>query len=356
MKALIAMSGGVDSSVAALLMKQAGYECTGATMRLFDKDNGMVASDACGGNKDVEDARAIAASLGMDYKVIDYVADFKEKIIDLFIRTYEQGGTPNPCIDCNRLMKFDKLVEAGREMGCDCVATGHYARVGFDETLGRYVLRKALDDSKDQSYVLYTLTQRQLEMARFPLGEMTKAHARDIAEEYGFSNARKHDSQDICFVPDGDYAGFIERTTGKKYVEGDFVTPDGEVLGRHKGIIHYTIGQRKGLGISSTAPLFVVDVDAENNEVVLTHGDGLFKKTVIAGDVNLIAYEHLDAPLRCSARIRYKHKEQPCTVEQIGDTLQIVFDEPQRAPTRGQSVVLYDGDLVIGGGKIINSY
>lgn len=353
-KALIAMSGGVDSSVAAYLMKEQGYDCIGVTMKLFaNEDVGVSKEHSCCSLDDVEDARSVAYSLHIPYYVFNFSDRFREDVIDHFIEAYENGRTPNPCIDCNRYLKFDKLFLRARELGCEYVVTGHYARIELDNQSGRYLLKKAADETKDQSYVLYALTQEQLAHVQFPLGGMEKAQARQIAEEQGFINAKKHDSQDICFVQDGKYSDFIEQFTGKSYPEGNFVDKAGTILGKHKGIIRYTIGQRKGLGISSENPLYVVEVDPDKNEVLLGDNADLFSTTLIARDINLISVASIKEPLRVKAKVRYRHKEQWATAEQLdADTIRVVFDEPQRAITAGQAVVLYDGDSVVGGGTI----
>jgi len=353
MKALIAMSGGVDSSVAAYIMKERGYECTGVTMKLFqNEDVGVSREHSCCSLDDVEDARAVAYSLGMPYYVFNFSDGFKEKVIDHFVSSYEQGITPNPCIDCNRYMKFDQLYKRAKELSLDYIVTGHYAVAEYDDERKRYILRKSQDDNKDQTYVLYHMTQDQLAHTIFPLGTMTKPEVREIAEAQNFINAKKLESQDICFVQTGNYADFIEGYTGKTYPAGDFIGTDGAKIGTHKGIIRYTIGQRKGLGIASESPYYVTDVDADKNTVTLSHGDSLFAKAVVADDLNLISVEEIKEPMRVKAKIRYRHAEQPATVIQEGNRIIVTFDEPQRAATKGQAVVLYDGDIVVGGGTI----
>ena len=352
-KALIAMSGGVDSSVAAYIMRSNGYDCIGCTMKLYDNEDAGVPKDhSCCSLDDVEDARSVAYKLGMPYYVFNFSDDFKEKIICKFIESYENGRTPNPCIDCNRYMKFDKLYERAKLLGCEYVVTGHYARI--DKENGRYVLKKALDASKDQSYVLYSLTQDQLAHTLFPLGGTSKDETRRIAEECGFSNANKPDSQDICFVPDGDYAKVIALHTGKTYAPGDFIDKDGNVIGTHRGIVHYTIGQRKGLGVSAATPLYVCKIDVGQNTVTLGEDRDLFSTELTVGDFNWISGEAPRDPFKCDAKIRYRQKQQPATVFPLEDgKVKIVFDEPQRAITPGQAAVLYDGETVLGGGTIL---
>ena len=352
-KVLIAMSGGVDSSVAAFLMKEQGCECIGATMKLFhNEDIGVSRIKTCCSLEDVEDARLVALRLGIPYYVFNFSDDFKGQVIDRFISSYERGATPNPCIDCNRYLKFERLYERARILGCDAIVTGHYARI--EQENGRWLLKKSLDESKDQSYVLYSLTQDQLAHTRLPLGAMHKSETRRIAEEQGFYNADKPDSQDICFVPDGDYAGFIARYTGRDCPTGDFVDESGRVLGRHKGIVHYTVGQRKGLGIAADAPLYVKRIDAQENRVVLSGNDALFSRELTANDFNWIAYDVPPRELRATARVRYHQREQAATVTVLEDGhVHLVFDEPQRAITPGQALVLYDGDTVLGGGTIL---
>lgn len=353
MKALIAMSGGVDSSVAALLIKENGYEAVGATMKLYDNDDiGESREKTCCSLDDIEDARAVCHRLSIPYYVFNFRDSFGEEVIERFISAYENGSTPNPCIDCNRYMKFDKLMRRMYELEMDYVVTGHYARIEFNESTKRFELKKAIDDTKDQSYVLWSLTQEQLSHTLFPLGSLRKDEVRRIAEEHGFVNAKKRDSQDICFVPNGKYAEFIESYTGKRYDEGDFVDKNGNVLGRHKGIIRYTIGQRKGLGLALPAPMYVCEKNLEQNKVILGFNNDLFSTELEADNVNLISVDKIEGKIRVCAKVRYNQKEQPATVEQIGDKLRIVFDEPQRAICKGQSVVLYDGDTVVGGGII----
>lgn len=353
-KAIIAMSGGVDSSVAALLTKESSDECIGATMKLYNnEDIGVHREKTCCSLDDVEDARSVAYQMDMPYYVFNFTADFHTEVMDRFVDAYENGCTPNPCIDCNRYLKFDKMFHRMQEIGYDYIVTGHYARVEYDEKRDRYLLKKAVDDTKDQSYVLYMLTQEQLAHVKLPLGGLRKDQVRVIAEKHGFINARKHDSQDICFVPDGDYGKFMEHYCGHTFEPGEFVSTDGKVLGRHNGMIRYTIGQRRGLGISAKERLFVVGKDLEKNQVILGRKEDLMKDTLKAYDVNLISVPKIEGQMRCKAKIRYKHPEAPATVEQISDTeIRVVFDEPQRGITPGQAVVLYDGDMVIGGGTI----
>lgn len=354
MKAVIAMSGGVDSSVAALLTQQLGYEVIGITLKLYSNEEiGVCRDKTCCSLADVEDARSVADQLDFPYYVLNFSDAFEENVIGRFIRAYESGQTPNPCIDCNRYIKFQSLLTRAEELGFDRLVTGHYARIEQDETKGRWLLKKGRDSVKDQSYMLYTLTQEQLAKTLFPLGDMTKERVREIAVENGLLNARKRDSQDICFVPDGDYAGFIERYKAKTFEPGNFVGTNGEVYGRHKGIVHYTIGQRKGLGLSFPQPMFVGGIDPVKNEVLLCKSEELFSRELTAGEINLIACDSISGPMQVTAKVRYRHKEQPATVVQTApDEIRVVFDEPQRAVTAGQAVVLYQGDTVVGGGKI----
>ena len=354
-KAMIAMSGGVDSSVAAYLMVQDGYDCAGATLKLYDNPQcSFPGHRACCTPSDTEDARSVAARLGMLYYVFPMHDEFRHSVIDKFADTYLHGGTPNPCIDCNRFLKFSALLDKARELGCEYIASGHYARREQDPETGRFILKKGLDPTKDQSYVLYAMTQDQLAHTLFPLGGYTKKEIRHIAQEQGFINADKPDSQDICFVPDGDYASFIEQYTGQSSEPGDFVNKEGKVLGKHKGQIHYTIGQRRGLGISAPESLYVCGKSLDSNEVILGGKQDLLSNYCYINDINLIPWDHLDAPIKCKVKTRYRQPEQPATVEQIGeDLIKITFDEPQRAVTPGQAAVLYDDDMVLGGGTIL---
>lgn len=352
-RAMIAMSGGVDSSVAAYLTQKAGYDCIGATMRLAtNAETGIPEGHSCCSLSDVEDARSVAYRLGIPYYVFNFTEDFREKVIDRFVDAYCNGETPNPCIDCNRYLKFEKLVLRAKALECDRIVTGHYARIE-QQPSGRYVLKKALDETKDQSYALYHLTQAQLAHTLFPLGSLPKTEVRRIAQEQGFSNAKKHDSQDLCFVPDGDYAGAIERYTGKRFPHGPFLDENGAVIGEHRGIIHYTVGQRKGLGFSFPEPVYVCRICPETNAVVLGKNASLYEKTLHAEEVHWISGEAPEHPVRLKAKIRYRQPEQPAIVTPEGEhAISVTFDLPQRAITRGQSVVLYDGDIVVGGGTI----
>lgn len=352
---LVGMSGGVDSSVAAWLLRQQGFEVTGATMKLFDNTAlGQAQESTCCSLDDVEDARQVARRLGIRHYVFNFSDDFRARVMDRFVGCYQCGLTPNPCIDCNRYLKFERMLRRAGELGIYYVGTGHYAR---RERCGdRWLLKKGLDPDKDQSYFLYHMDQRILEHFQLPLGELTKSEVRAIAEAQGFVTARKKDSQDICFVPDGDYGAFMERYTGERCPAGSYVNSEGEVLGAHRGHIHYTIGQRKGLELAMGHRVYVTGKDVARNLVYIGENEELFSSGLEANDVNLIAMDSITAPIRCTAKIRHSRYEAPCTVEQTGaDTIQVRFDQPQRAIAPGQAVVLYDGDIVLGGATITKS-
>ena len=344
-KVMLGMSGGIDSAMSAYMLKNQGYDVT-AVNCCFYKNEGD-------DGEAVKDAAAVSEKLGLPFEVADLQEPFYEKVIKSFIDTYIKGGTPNPCIVCNKNLKFGAMLDLAIEKGFDYIATGHYARIEKDESTGRYLLKKGLDPNKDQSYVLYCLTQHQLSHTLFPLGSITKDDVRQKADELNLIR-KKGESQDICFVPDGDYAAFIEKQTGRGFPEGDFVTVDGKVLGTHKGIIRYTVGQRKGLGLALPAPMYVKEKDTVNNRVILCDNESLFTTSLYANEINLITCDEITEPVRVKAKVRYKHQEQWATVTQPEkDLLHVEFDEPQRAIAKGQSVVLYDGDIVVGGGTIL---
>lgn len=342
-KVLIAMSGGVDSSVAAYLTQHDGFACGGAIMRLWDDP----------ASTSVSDAEAVAGRLGMPFHVLDASLPFRQLVVDYFIRSYEEGLTPNPCIQCNRHLKFKYFLDRALELGYDMIATGHYAKVRQDAQTGRFLLCRAADEKKDQSYFLACLNQHQLSHSRFPLGELTKEEARQIAQAQGFINAKKKDSQDICFVPGGDYVAFMKRYTGKEYPSGDYLDLSGKIVGRHCGAVCYTLGQRKGLSIALGEPVYVCSKDMEANTVTVGPESALFATTLLADNWNWFPFETLTGPIRVMAKARYRHTPQSATVypEENG-TARVVFDTPQRAITPGQTVALYDGDIVVGGGII----
>ena len=342
-KVLVGMSGGVDSSVTAKLLIDMGYTVAGVTLELCDGEN----------ERNISDAGAVCDRMGIEHFAVNLRKEFEKYVIGDFVAEYKKGNTPNPCIVCNKYIKFGAMLDVANEMGFKKIATGHYARIKKAED-GRYLLLTALDDSKDQSYVLYNLTQKQLSQVLFPLGELSKAEAREIASNEGFINADRPDSQDICFVPDGDYSGFISRADDYTTPIGNYVDLNGNVLGKHKGIINYTIGQRKGLGIALGKPAFVIDKNAETNDVVLGDEEHLFKKEVIVKDVNFIPFDSLTVEMRVTAKLRYRHKAANATIMPQDDgCVKIIFDEPQRAPSAGQAAVFYDGEIVVGGGTII---
>ena len=352
-KILMAMSGGVDSTTAALLLQEEGYDVIGVTLKMFDGKEIGLGDESDNSTSNVADAKKAAEKLGFPHYTFDFCDCFRKHVIDHFIAEYESGRTPNPCVDCNKNVKLGQLFAKADELGCDYIATGHYANVKFNEETGRWLLLRGEDRQKDQSYMLYTLTQQQLAHILFPLGHSHKNKIRDRAEAAGLANARKPDSQDICFVPDGDYAGVIQNITGRRPKPGQFIHLDGTVLGTHKGQLHYTIGQRKGLGIAYRYPLYVIKKDIEKNIVYLGPQDALYADTLIAERCNLISIPELEGPMQVTAKPRYRAKDVPAVIEQLdGGKIKVTFAEPQRALTPGQAVVFYQDDVVVGGGTI----
>jgi tRNA-specific 2-thiouridylase len=347
-RVLVAMSGGVDSCAAVVLMQKAGFECIGATMKLIA--NG---GSKCCSLEDINDAREAAWKLGIPHYVLNYTEDFTNCVIEPFIKSYENGETPNPCIECNRYLKFSLLIRRALELEAEKLVTGHYARI--EKSGDRWLLKKGVDAHKDQSYVLYMMSQKALSLTHFPLGELTKERAREIAAEKSLSNADKEESQDICFVDHGDYAGFIENYTGKTYPEGDITDTKGKILGRHHGLIRYTLGQRRGTGVAVNHPVYVAAKNTATNTLVIGDDSSLYSSSFTVKQINLIACEDLFQSQRLNVKVRYLQKEQPARVEQTGpDTIRVDFEEPQRAITPGQAAVFYDGDIVVGGGTIEN--
>lgn len=353
-KVVIGMSGGVDSSVAAYLLKQQGYDVIGVTMQIWQEeaDNIQEENGGCCGLSAVHDARRVADQLEIPYYVMNFRKEFKENVIDYFVHEYLEARTPNPCIACNRYVKWEALLKRSLDIGADYIATGHYARV-IQLPNGRYTLKQSVTQAKDQTYALFNLTQDQLSHTLMPVGDYSKDQIRKIAEEIHLMVANKPDSQEICFVPDDDYANFIKEETGTEIPEGNFVDLDGNILGRHKGIIHYTIGQRKGLGLALGRPVFVVDIKKETNEVVIGDNKDVFAKGLLADKVNFMSIASLEEEMRVRAKVRYNHRGADCTIRMVGeDQIECVFDEPQRAITPGQAVVFYEEDYVVGGAII----
>ena len=355
-KVVVGMSGGVDSSVAAYLLKEQGYEVIGVTMQIWQDEEEFAQEEngGCCGLSAVEDARRVAASLDIPYYVMNFKAEFKKNVMDYFVAEYLKGRTPNPCIACNRYVKWESLLQRSMEIGADYIATGHYAKI-TQLPNGRFALQKSVTAAKDQTYALYNLTQDQLSHTLMPVGDYSKEEIRAIAEKIGLRTANKPDSQEICFIPDNDYAGFIDReATGQVPPPGNFVLADGTVVGKHKGITHYTIGQRKGLGIALGKPTFVTEIRPKTNEVVLGSNEEVFGTTVYAENVNFMSIPDIEGELEATGKIRYSHQGAPCTIRKIGeDKVVCQFHEPVRAITPGQAVVFYDGDIVVGGGTII---
>ncbi len=348
-KVVVGMSGGVDSSVAAYLLKKQGYEVIGVTMRLWQNEG----KESSAGVSAVEDAGSVASKIGIPYYVLDFKKEFKKYVVDYFIEDYIKGSTPNPCIVCNRYVKWEALLSKALNLGADYIATGHYARIVKYPQTGRYTLKTAETLEKDQTYALYNLTQKQLEHTLMPIGDYEKNDVRKIAEEIGLSVANKPDSQDICFVNNNDYGGFIRENTALPIEKGNFVDFDGNVLGTHNGISNYTIGQRKGLGIAFGKPMYVCEIRPETNEVVIGENEQLFKKEVFVKNFNFMAFELKNGEYKVLGKIRYNQKKSPCTIQIDGDFVNCVFDEPQRAITPGQAAVFYDGEYIVGGGTIV---
>lgn len=353
-KVVVGMSGGVDSSVAAYLLKEQGYDVIGVTMQIWQDEVHQIQEEngGCCGLSAVDDARRVAAQLDIPYYVMNFKAPFKEKVIDYFTSEYEAGRTPNPCIACNRYVKWESLLQRSLDIGADYIATGHYARIQELDN-GRYTLKKSVTEEKDQTYALYSLTQEQLFRTLMPIGEYSKTEVREIAQKAGLSIASKPDSQDICFVPDGKYGDFIKNNSTKNILPGNFVDTKGNILGQHKGIVHYTVGQRKGIGIAAGERLYVLEIRSETNEVVLGEDDELWTRHIIVKDFNWMSIAGLQKEMSVIAKIRYNHRGAKAILRKVDDRyMECMFEEPQRAPTPGQAMVCYQGDYVVGGGII----
>ncbi|MCI8470276.1 MAG: tRNA 2-thiouridine(34) synthase MnmA [Clostridia bacterium] len=353
-RVLLGMSGGVDSSVSAILLQKEGYEVIGCTMRLWELgDNGE--ESACCGSQAIQEAKRVCAQLGIPHYTINCKKEFKEKVVDNFIKEYKEARTPNPCVECNRYLKFGHFYQKAKELECDAIATGHYASIEFSDKYQQYVLEKSKEERKDQTYFLYTIPREILEHIMFPLKNYSdKKEIRKIAEENGLLVAQKKDSQEICFVPDNNYQGFLRKYGNYKNEKGKIVLQDGKVLGEHQGLIYYTIGQRKGLGIAYQEPLYVLKLNKEKNEVIVGTEKELYQKELKARELNWMVFDKLEEPLKCKAKIRYRSKEADCIVyPEEGNKVKVKFDTEQRAITPGQSVVFYnEDDVVLGGGKI----
>ena len=343
---MVAMSGGVDSSVAAAIMKEQGYYVCGGTLRLYEKDGKM--------SEEVLKAKSVCDKLGLEHSIYDMREEFKGKVIEYFSQEYEMGLTPNPCVECNKHIKFGSFLEKAVNENCDYIASGHYAQVGFDKSSGRYVLYRSDDSRKDQTYVLWQLSQNQLSHILMPLGNITKDEVRKIAQSYGFVSESYKESQDICFVPDGNYAQFLENFRGSPFANGNYIDIGGNVLGQHKGHQNYTVGQRKGLGIALGKPQFVISKNPSTNEVVLGDEEHIYKKRVFIKDVNMIGIPFPKSSVSCTAKLRYSSRDEKCILHPTGNNQAVLeFEKAQRGPTAGQSAVFYSGDLLLGGGKII---